>query len=67
MTCGTTRNLEFHHPNEEDWGKSHGIGGWKQLYRIEYEIATGVEIELQCKKCHEEITRRQMNGRNTNL
>jgi hypothetical protein len=52
--CGTAVDLQVHHP--EGNGDSHGIGGWKQLRKIEAEIKAGVPLELLCgrkaKDCH---------------
>jgi hypothetical protein len=48
--CGTTKGLQVHHP--EGNGDSHGIGGWRQLRKIEIEEKAGIPLELLCKKDH---------------
>jgi hypothetical protein len=40
--CGTTKHLQVHHV--EGNGDSHGIGGWKQLRKIEAEEKAGAYL-----------------------
>jgi len=44
--------LHVHHvdPNE---GYESGIRGWQHLLRIEEDIEEGVELEVNCRRCHE--------------
>ena len=53
--CGSEYALEFHHESLDDRGRSHNIGGWQQLYRLEREIAEGHDIQLLCSECHHKI------------
>lgn len=53
--CGSEYALEFHHESLDDRGRSHGIGGWQQIYRLEKEIAEGREIVLLCSDCHKKV------------
>ena len=53
--CGSEYAIEFHHESLDDRGRSHGIGGWQHLYRLEREIADGHEIVLLCSDCHKKM------------
>ena len=46
-----TSELHVHHVNEDE-GHGRSEGGWQHLYRIEKDIAEGVEMEVLCTSCH---------------
>jgi len=58
--CGCVDDLEFHHVNNSH--KSHGIGGWQMLYRVEKELNSGVPVILLCHRCHQEVHNGEYKG-----
>ncbi len=54
--CGRMDHLQVHHNDPEDQGKSHGVGGWAQLYRLEQEISIGGhDLVVLCRDHHEQV------------
>jgi len=49
QNCGDNWKLEFHHPLGN--GQAH-IGGWQQIYKLEFEIGNDMPVKLLCQKCH---------------